>query len=230
MSRRHGFTLIELLVVIAMSTLPQPGALQTPLQAYRCTSDVGSQVVETPLANGYMIMMPPMSVSTRYGRSNYAGVFGANIDWMMISPMAPGEGAFGGNSRRRFRDFVDGLSNTFLVGERASPGNRNGLFFGGDTFWSGVGCDSMPQGVALHLGDCATEHTLNLRVVTPPTDMSVMPYSGFGSYHTGGAHFLLGDGAVRFISDSIATGIAGGPGSTYQNLATINDNRPVGEF
>jgi hypothetical protein len=37
-------------------------------------------------------------------------------------------------------------------------------------------------------------------------------------------------GAVRFINESIATGPAGAVGSTYQNLATINDARPLGDY
>uniref|UniRef100_A0A7C2PFV5 DUF1559 domain-containing protein n=1 Tax=Schlesneria paludicola TaxID=360056 RepID=A0A7C2PFV5_9PLAN len=43
------------------------------------------------------------------------------------------------------------------------------------------------------------------------------------SRHTGGAHHLLGDGAVRFISDNTDL-------SLYQNLGTIGGNETVGDF
>ena len=37
-------------------------------------------------------------------------------------------------------------------------------------------------------------------------------------------------GGVRFINDSIANGPAKTAGSTYQNLATINDGQPLGDY
>ncbi len=218
-----------------LTTLPQPGLLQTPISVYRCPSDVGGDLVVTPLANGYMVMMPPMATTTSFARSNYAGVLGANFNWntnWMMAPTTPlVGGAFSWSSRRRFSDFADGLSNTFLVGERKSPTFVNGLYSGGDTIWAGVGCDSMPQGIALALGDCNAGDTLNLKTpMAPNGNMSPTPFSGFSSLHSGGAQFLMGDGAVRFISENIATGPANVQGSTYQNLASINDGQPLGSY
>jgi hypothetical protein len=219
----HGFSAV-------MTTLPQPGPLQTALTVYRCPSDIGSPIVDTPLANGYMVMEPPTAMSMQYGRSNYVGVLGADVDWMMGLPMTTSGGAFGRNSRKNFRDFLDGTSNTFLVGERHSPTAVNGLYSGGDGFWSGVGCEEMPQGLALHVGDCSHAHRVNAGFATAPTDMSADSYVGFSSMHVGGSQFLMADGAVRFISQNIASGASGSLGSTYQNLATLADGVPLGEF
>jgi prepilin-type processing-associated H-X9-DG protein len=43
------------------------------------------------------------------------------------------------------------------------------------------------------------------------------------SRHTGGAHTLMGDGAVKFIGDNTDLVL-------YQNLGTIAGNETVGEF
>lgn len=43
------------------------------------------------------------------------------------------------------------------------------------------------------------------------------------SRHVGGVHTLMGDGAVRFVSDNVDL-------VTWQNLGTINGEEPIGEF
>jgi prepilin-type processing-associated H-X9-DG protein len=186
----------------------------------------------TPLANGYMVMTPPMANSMSFGRSNYPGVLGADVNWMTGAPANPSGGAFGMNSRRNFRDFTDGLSNTVIVGERHSPlvTNNGTLYTGGDSIWPGVGCDMMAQGMALQLGDCSNAHRLNMGFATAPTPTSADSYVGFSSLHIGGAHFLMGDGSVRFISENIASGTSGVVGSTYQNLSMVADGIPIGDF
>jgi prepilin-type processing-associated H-X9-DG protein len=45
----------------------------------------------------------------------------------------------------------------------------------------------------------------------------------FGSYHTGGAHFLLTDGSVRFISENVSLNV-------YHALGTRRGGEVVGEF
>ena len=47
--------------------------------------------------------------------------------------------------------------------------------------------------------------------------------TGFGSSHGSGAHFLMGDGTVRFVSNSIDIQL-------YRDLSTIDDGRKVSEF
>lgn len=50
------------------------------------------------------------------------------------------------------------------------------------------------------------------------------PYwHGFGSEHVGGAHFLLGDGSVRFISQNVDA-------TTYARLGTMKDGNVLGDF
>jgi prepilin-type N-terminal cleavage/methylation domain-containing protein/prepilin-type processing-associated H-X9-DG protein len=151
---------------------------------------------------------------------------------------------------KRFSDVRDGLSNTIAIAESAGrpavfrknqqwgslPGDRvNG---GG---WARPASDIMiygekPDGSDL-LGTTAINAT-NGRDIGPndPTYASasypytVAPYS-FGvngtsspySFHTGGAHVLLGDGSVRFIADNISF-------NTFLSLTTPAGAEVVGEY
>uniref|UniRef100_A0A7C2JX84 DUF1559 domain-containing protein n=1 Tax=Schlesneria paludicola TaxID=360056 RepID=A0A7C2JX84_9PLAN len=63
---------------------------------------------------------------------------------------------------------------------------------------------------------------------TPPFQQSNKPgrlaeWGTPGSTHVGGCHVLLGDGAVRFISENVDN-------STRDRLARISDAQPLGEF
>jgi prepilin-type processing-associated H-X9-DG protein len=169
-------------------------------------------------------------MTSSFGRSNYAGVIGSN--YYNQGGLLTADGSFFESSLRRFRDYADGLSNTFLVGERRSPTTLSGQFTGGDTIWCGSNDDNFPdwQGFAMHLGACDPASPLNLKSTTAPSVAGPEPYLAFSSTHAGGANFLFGDGSVRFISDGIATGPPGQRGSTYQNLAAIADRQPLGEF
>jgi prepilin-type N-terminal cleavage/methylation domain-containing protein len=215
-----------------MTSLPMPNPLQTVLNVFRCPSDVGGNLVTSPLSNGYSFG----GTTNQFGRSNYVGVVGCVINGQVpTSGNGAGNGAFSQNSKRNFRDFTDGLSNTFLVGERRSPGTASGMYFGGDSIWAGVTDESSAPPLALHIGDCSPGDNLNVKVTTAPTTSSYVPYSGFSSAHVGGGHFLMGDGSVRFVSDNISSAPAGAnpanqPGYTYQNLAALNDGQIIGDY
>jgi prepilin-type processing-associated H-X9-DG protein len=82
-----------------------------------------------------------------------------------------------------FASIADGLSNTFLVGERDAR-------LGGSV-WTGM-ISQANEPMARIVG--ITDHTPN----TPTRH-----FDDFSSKHVGGVHFLMGDGSVRRYDDSI---------------------------
>jgi prepilin-type N-terminal cleavage/methylation domain-containing protein len=131
------------------------------------------------------------------GRSNYVGVFGTTE---IEDAPSHGDGVFFHNSRVTLGQVTDGLSYTLFVGERRST-------LGGST-WTGVIPDAAEPmarivGVADHTPNHPTGH-----------------FDDFSSYHTNGAHFLIGDGSVRWISQYIDLPV-------YWALATRCGGEPV---
>ena len=87
----------------------------------------------------------------------------------------------------RFAEVRDGLSNTFLVGETLSEQcNFNGAYVNNFSVSS--------TSIALNILE--SDNGLN---TTPALTKSC----GFKSFHPGGAMFVMGDGSVHFISESI---------------------------
>ena len=212
---------------IMTSLTPANMEVRTVLPVFRCPSDSGSAVVSIP-PGGLNGSLP--GTTATFGRSNYPGVTGTTL--IVTTGLVVTDGVFTESSSRRFRDITDGLSNTFFVGERRSPATVNGQYTGGDTIWAGANDDVAPpwQGFAMHQGLCDQAGKLNLTMPIAPSAANNQPYFAFSSVHAAGAHFLMGDGAVRFISDNIATGPPNTAGSTYQNLASVADGQVLGEF
>jgi hypothetical protein len=141
----------------------------------------------------------------------------------------------------RFRDATDGLSNTIMVGEIAfrdankAENTANGADWNGNWYGSFRPARTEPIGnnVLSHMR--SGERVLNV----PPTAGDGPNRQGFKSNHVGGAHFLLGDGSVRFISENIehtATGYTSFAASPpaylglYQRLFCRNCGLVRGEF
>jgi len=169
---------------------------RTPLPAYLCPSDT---------------MGGTNSKLNNYGTSNYVACVGEFFD---VSQATTYRGAFQTNTRVRLRDFTDGTSNTILCGERRIYGTQIGSIWIGALKDGTNGSNSVGRRVS---------------AVTAPTNTGAgyringTDYAAFSSMHTGGAHFLMGDGTVRFVSENLNM-------NTFRLLGGIADGQVIGEF
>jgi prepilin-type N-terminal cleavage/methylation domain-containing protein len=193
--------------------------LQTPIAAYMCPSDtMGNQ----------------NTFYSNYGKSNYV----ASKPMVLWRDTATDNGR--SNRSTQIRDIVDGMSNTFLMAERAAINQPNVMITAGGIWGIQKGTngaysfDATPPpntsgapGLITSSGSCcdSTVDTLNVR-------------GGTSSQHEGGIQVTMADGSVRFISENIdakrctpmTTCVAAGTVSTYSRLYYRDDGMPVGEF
>lgn len=137
--------------------------------------------------------------------ANYVGNFGTQeLDEVESVPpgvQAVSDGVFFHNSGFPFGEVLDGLSNTIFVGERSS---RYGF-----STWVGAvpeGEETFARilGIADHQPNHPTAH-----------------FDDFGSGHTTGTNFVLGDASVRLITERINLEL-------YQSYCTRHGGEPWG--
>ncbi len=189
---------------------PNRALLAQHLTVYQCPSDPKPETFQTADRTGNPVQM---------ATANYAGVFGTvELDDCYTSPagtppVSPegqclSDGMFYHNSAVKIRDITDGASNTLIVGERTTfQDPTNGPFYG---TWAGAlpGVDDAPGRFMGHAGD----------VPNIANDIE-----DFGSSHVGGAHFVMADGHVVFISENIQLSI-------FEALGTRNGGEAVGAY
>lgn len=193
----------------------QGGAANTVLEGFLCPSDVLPRKI------------------AGYGKTNYQGNFGTSANWGGVNGTYANQtfgchdATHGGvqngillfanhNNQTWCVDFggiIDGTSNTIALGEvsasaSVTPASNVPLAWAGA---AGGGCNG----------------TTSIWRVLRPVDR-FWPINGgadlsFGSKHVGGAHFLMMDGTVRFISQNL-------DGLVYRALGSRNGSEVVGEF
>ncbi|WP_010586873.1 DUF1559 domain-containing protein [Schlesneria paludicola] len=192
---------------------------KSPKAVFSCPSDPRSGSVFTGSTGSGANSI----VNGKVAVGSYLGVCGKSLNWDCTqgafwsgpcTDLSGYEGTFFNNSKIGIRDMTDGSSNTCIAGER---GINKDLTYG----WPLCGRGYPP------LYSARKDHILEMNTFSQGNAMD-NPDSGasnqkFWSYHSGGSHFLMGDGAVRFLNYSISTPI-------YQALGTRNGSEVIGEF
>jgi prepilin-type N-terminal cleavage/methylation domain-containing protein/prepilin-type processing-associated H-X9-DG protein len=162
----------------------------TPVRSYFCPSRRASNSMPTSSLSGDL-----------YGPSSQH-VPGALGDYAVVvdpygydSPQTSGgydavgvRGAFQMGTGSRFEDIMDGLSNTFLIGEKHIPAGKNGVGWWDCSLYDGAyyQCSARAAGRIYPL-------------TTNPQDQAWK----FGSRHTGVVNFCFADGHVKAIPQFI---------------------------
>jgi len=185
----------------------------TPIAVYKCPSYPAPDVMEgktNDLMNGALC--------------TYLGVGGVIRPGVETIPSGSGgamptNGIFGWAFNRKASEVTDGLSNTLAMGE-FSQQDANGDFSG------------FPGNVRAWIFGATTtsECSYTFRVAEHPINAGLNRKDGvrfnhlyFGSFHPGGALFLVADGSVRFLSENINFEL-------YQAVATCNGGEPEGQM
>lgn len=184
--------------------LPEPQSLQVP--AFQCPSDPNSG---NELLSGPTGPNPGSGNCGRLVPGNYLGVSGDtghSFPACFTMHTTNGNGLFYSQSHTRFRDITDGTSQTLAYGERGLP---SGLGWG----WVKCGGSECEQYLSVQEGLVAAQNA-------PSNAVNV---SSFWSWHAGGAHFLMADGSVHFLSLSLSQSI-------LESLATREGAELPGDF
>lgn len=163
--------------------------LATPIKLFSCPSD---ERMGTPHVShmGFYV-----------AHTSYLGVLGTDYQST--------KGCLYRDSRIRLTDIYDGTSNTIMVGERPpSPDYWYGWWYAG---WGQAGTGSGDMLLGSQELNAGETYTMSC----PPGPYSFRPGKvddqcslfHFWSLHPSGAHFLSGDGSVRFLSYSLHTDI-----------------------
>ncbi len=191
----------------------------------------------TATFNAYQFITPggsPYPLIGSQATTSYVGIMGSTQDGSIRS----NRGTFYLNSKIGVRDMTDGSSNSIVIGEfsglakgqpltkvrTAGPDQTYGWF--NTPAWYGFYDAGNDSTYAVQLGAYKTvTYAPNTAWFLGPTGQNASRTfnQSLKSSHVGGVHALMGDGAVRFISENIRL-------QTLYDLSDIADQNTIGEF
>lgn len=187
---------------------------ETHLNVFLCPSDPYSQ-------SRYVVRDTSSTPPEQYAAGSYAANWGpssatVNLDDTPVTS----EGVFYRNSRTKFRDITDGLSNTLALGERTNGPIRTstGVSHGHSSFETAWCCS------AREISDPPDDHGHMVLFETQfrPNEID-SDDKGVSAPHVGIGQFAMCDGSVRAISENIDK-------SVYNGLGTRSGGEVIGEF
>lgn len=156
-----------------------------------------------------------------FARSNYVGnggySNGTGQDY---------NGFFANKSAFKFRDMVDGTSNTIMVGEAEGPGDDAD---GGFPVWSGT----IYNKISYSNGRLATLRIGNeANPINGGLSATGADRGPFSSRHPGGAQFVFADGSTHFVPETVEVGTKDAVANygVYLKLLVRNDGQVIGEY
>jgi prepilin-type N-terminal cleavage/methylation domain-containing protein len=187
-------------------------ARTVPLNIYLCPSGksdprffLGPDPQVPPISGGYP------TAGYQLSSSNYVGVFGTVDLHAVCEPGSAnydgcqGDGTFFLNRTVGFREITDGLSNTLIVGERSAKWSQ--------PTWVGV----------ISGGEHAPARVVGVATYPPNSEIDLENSThNFSSFHPAGTNFLVADGSVHMIHETIDQAV-------YRALCTRNGHDNIGD-
>ncbi len=168
-------------------------ACRQSLRVFRCPSDPS-------FPGTYTVVDATLSPICEMAPSSYAATVGSDASEV---DALDGNGVFYRNSRTRFADITDGLTNTVFIGDRA--------FADAKGCWAGIPTNSITQPGSTNpwqtttgSGQCLVLVHNNWINIKTDADGGL---DDFSSKHTGGVNLLMGDGSVRFVRSITVDGV-----------------------
>lgn len=201
---------------------------------FKCPSDNGNPIIpsEGATTNPYYAPAANLTgVKTNYDFSQSTNDF--NMNYWRRNIGARNQRMFGENSSSNFRDLIDGSSNTVAMSERlysVRDGMCSAWSYRGHAMILDIGAAGGSGNTGNGGGGPANKSAINNWDLSWSAGSWFTPIPGSlgewhypGSMHPGGCNMLLGDGSVRFVSETAAL-------SVLQALATMNGGETVTNF